>query len=91
MGTTSTGNFRSLVRLCGCAVVRVSQVLSQVSVPVILIGITYFLRENGYHIWVDGQYVRGRRTVCKRGGRTVCERGEQTVCKRGGWTVCEWK
>ena len=87
MGTTSTGNFRSLV--------RVSQVLSQVSVPVILIGITYFLKENGYHIWVDGQYVRGRRTVCKRGDGQYVTRGDGQYVRRGtdimyrGRTLCK--
>ena len=47
------------------------QVLSQVSVPVILIGITYFLRENGYHIWVDGQYVRGDGQYVRGGGQCI--------------------
>ena len=55
MGTTSTGNFRLFVR----SFVAESQVLSQFSVPFILISITYLLTENEYHIWADGHYLRG--------------------------------
>ena len=63
MGTNSTGNSGADVLLCVCSMVSPEfvpkfELVSQIYVAGILIGITYLMRENGYHIWVDGENAR---------------------------------